>query len=339
MERAEYQLGLFGEEEPRHREEPELSFYEKFIVAFSGGKDSLACLLHLLELGIPKEKIELWHHRIDGVTGSLMDWPITESYCQAIADALDIPLLFSWKEGGFEREMLRSNTATAPIYFQTPEGLSKTGGLGPVGTRHKFPQVSANLAVRWCSAYLKIDVAAAALRNDRRFQNSRTLVITGERAEESPGRAKYATFEPHKADRRHGKLLRHIDHWRPVHQWPEEDVWAIIERHRINPHPAYWLGFGRVSCMKCIFGSPNQWATVREIDPDGFNTIADYEKQFGLTIHRLRSVTERADEGIAYKSAHSKWRDIALSKKFEEPIFLDSWKMPDGAFGESVGPS
>lgn len=52
------------------------SSYDVVIVAFSGGKDSLACLLHLLELGVPRSKIELWHHDVDGREGStLMDWP------------------------------------------------------------------------------------------------------------------------------------------------------------------------------------------------------------------------------------------------------------------------
>lgn len=60
--------------------------YDRVCIAFSGGKDSLALLLHVLELGVPREKIELHHHLVDGREGStLMDWPITESYCEAIA--------------------------------------------------------------------------------------------------------------------------------------------------------------------------------------------------------------------------------------------------------------
>lgn len=313
--------------------------YDHVIVAFSGGKDSLACLLHLLDLGVPKDRIELWHHLVDGRESSLMDWPVTEDYCLAIAQAFGVRIFFSWKEGGFEREMLRQDSPTAPIHFETPDGESVVGGNGPNGTRQKFPQVSGNLAVRWCSAYLKIDVAAAALRNDLRFTDAKTLVVTGERAEESAGRAKYAAFEPHKADLRHGAKQRLIDHWRPVHQWREADVWKIIQKHRVNPHPAYWLGFGRTSCMKCIFGNPNQWATVRNIDPPGFFAVSDFETRFGVSIHRKKSVLESAYEGRAYSSSSGTWRKIAMSKNYHEPVFLEHWTIPPGAYADGCGPT
>lgn len=41
--------------------------YDAILVAFSGGKDSLACLLHLLDLGVDRSKIELWHHDVGSV--------------------------------------------------------------------------------------------------------------------------------------------------------------------------------------------------------------------------------------------------------------------------------
>ncbi len=324
----------------------DLASYDHIIVAFSGGKDSWACLLHLLDLDVAREKIELWHHLVDGRECSrLMDWPITESYCRAAAAAFSLPIYFSWKVGGFEREMLKEKQRTAPTCFEVPGGKVKQigGKTGKLGTRLKFPQVSGNLAVRWCSSYLKIQVAEAALRNQERFRNARTLFVTGERAQESKNRAKYATFEPHSQDRRSSKKLkRHIDHWRPVHSWRERKVWQIMEKYRINAHPAYKLGWGRVSCMKCIFGSSNQWASNLAIDPAGTQAIDDYERQFGLTISRGGlSVLQRVDiDGVAYQMEEADIK-AALSTEYHEPIILPlgTWELPAGAYGENCGPT
>ncbi len=319
---------------------PNLLDYDRYHVLFSAGKDSLACLLTLLESGVPRAKIELHHHLVDGREGvHLMDWPITEAYCRAIADAFDIPITFSHRVGGFEREMLRDGTATAPVTIPYEGGYRTVGGDGPAGRRHKFPQVSANLSVRWCSAALKIDCYARYVTHGPKFLFGKTLVLTGERAEESKARANYKQFEPHRCDNRAGtKVKRYIDVWRAVHQWKEQEVWDIIKRWKVVSHPAYHLGFGRCSCRCCIFGSKDQWATVRAIAPEQFNVIAGYEREFKVTIHRKDTVTQRADAGVPYET-DPKWVAIANSTTFDIPVFTDNWELPKGAFGDSCGPS
>lgn len=323
----------------------DLHGYDHYLVAFSGGKDSVAAVLDLKEHGVAMEKVELWHHEVDGREGSrLMDWPCTPAYCRAFAEAFQLSFYASWRTGGFEREMLRENTQTAPVKFEKPGGkVVQVGGeRGKAGTRLRFPQVSADLRVRWCSAYLKIDVMATAIRNQERFQGKRTLVISGERAEESPCRAHYATFEPHRADRRRSeKLSRHIDHHRPVHGWSEAEVWSLLERHRVNPHPAYRLGWGRVSCAACIFGGSDQWASLRAVNPVQFSQVAEYERRFGWTIKRGESLTAVADRGQPYPSLSQEAVAAALAEEWREPIILPPgqvWKLPAGAFGDSLGP-
>lgn len=324
---------------------PNLSDYDRILVAFSGGKDSLACVLHLIEQGVPPSRIELHHHDVDGGGRIFMDWGSTPAYCRAVAKALGLPIYFSHKIGGFEREMLRNGDRTAPIAWQTTDGTWRsTGGTGgTLGVRRKFPQVASNLSVRWCSAYLKVDVLASLIRNEARFLTGKTLVVTGERAEESDARATYATFEPDRADNRDGpRVARHVDHWRPVLHWAEAEVWAIIERHHILPHPAYRLGWGRLSCMTCIFGSPNQWATIRAVFPARFAAIADREAEFGVTINRKRAtVTQLADRGTPYAAALA-LPDLARSadsRDWNEPVVTDRWSLPAGAFGENAGPT
>jgi len=316
--------------------------YERIVVAFSGGKDSLACLLLLLEHGVSPQRIELWHHCVDGfgLANALMDWPVTEDYCRQVANAFGIPIYYSWKEGGFETEMLRSESHTRPVWFESPDGIVRIAGTGGSrSTRLRFPQVSASLSTRWCSAYLKIDVASKALNHQSRFNHSTTLFITGERAQESSSRASYAVFESHRNDRRFGKLKRHVDHFRPVHAWSEREVWDIIERHNVNPHPAYRLGWGRLSCMACIFGSANQWASVRKIAPDRFSRIAAYEEQFACTINRKHSVGGLADRGSPYGAISDNLAELAMSASFNEPVIVSDWVLPAGAFGESSGPT
>ena len=315
---------------------PDLGAYRRFVVAFSGGKDSLAAVLHLLSLGVPPHAIELHHHDVDGRGPTFMDWPCTAGYVRAIADHLGIPVYFSWREGGFARELDRNDAPTAPIRFETPDGLGQAGGNGPAGTRGLFPQTAADLRVRWCSPSLKIDVLAAAIRNQPRYLDGRTLVVTGERAEESPARAHYAAFERHRT----ATANRAVDHWRAVHDWTEAQVWDAIAASRIRPHPAYVLGWGRLSCRTCIFGSPDQWATVRLVFPAAFRRVQVREAASGKTIHRSLDVAQLADRGIPFAAATRHPDELAQAEDAEWrlPVLARSWSLPAGAFGDSSGP-
>ena len=320
--------------------------YDLYVVAFSGGKDSLACLLHLLELGIPKSKIELWHHRIDGAESDLLfDWICTDDYIKKIGEAMRIPVYFSWREGGLEKEMLRENTPTAAVYFETPDGLRKSGGISPkLGTRLQFPQISADLSVRWCSSYGKISIMDVAIAHQERFKGIKTLVITGERRLESVSRSKYPEFLPH----RKMTKTRHVDHWRTVIDWTEEQIWEIIARWQINPHISYKLGWGRCSCMLCIFSSNDQLASAYKLFPERIQKMTDYETSFGKTISYKKvkgeivqtSILERAKFGTPFRMNEE---DIAQarSENYFQPIILSSgeWQLPLGAFGDMAGPT
>ncbi len=63
------------------------------------------------------------------------------------------------------------------------------------------------------------------IRNQDRFLDRRTLIVTGERVEESRARKGYATFDPDRSDTRTGtRRRRRVDHWRPVHGLTEVAV-------------------------------------------------------------------------------------------------------------------
>lgn len=166
--------------------------------------------------------------------------------------------------------------------------------------------------------------------------------MTGERAEESTARANYEEFEPHRSDNRDGKRVkRHVDQWRPVHKWTEDQVWEIIERYKVRPHPAYRLGWGRVSCAACIFGNANQWASLKHVSPKQFHSVSAYETKWGVTIKRDENISQTASRGDVYESAKNKdLARVATSKIYTENIIVEGvWELPSGAYGDSCGPT
>lgn len=162
--------------------------YNHVIVNFSGGKDSVACALWAIE-NFGRERVELQHQCVDGRPGSphVFDWVCTEGYCSALAEHLRVPIYFSWREGGIIREMQRENSKTAGVTFQTPTGeihvpigdqaedatrrvLGPDGRVAP-GMSPAWPAQSADLATRWCSRLVKVDVGRRVINYDPRFSH------------------------------------------------------------------------------------------------------------------------------------------------------------------------
>ena len=324
-----------------------LGSYDKVVVGFSGGKDSIACVLRLLDLGVPAEKIRLWHHDVDGMGENFMDWPVTRAYCRAFAEAFGMELRFSWREGGFLAETLKENAQSRCVAFELEQldddGLPvvkvQASSKAAVSTRRMFPALGANLQTRWCSAMLKIDVMSYAMRNDPAYDHGRFLVVTGERRQESANRATYPEWDLHRVNSK--ARTTHV--WRPVIDLKEEDVWNLMKAHGVRPHPAYELGFGRTSCMGCIFGNKDQWATVKDLAPQAFDKISGLEKEFGHTIRKGVSIEELAAQGVSTAlEADPALRVVSQHEDYSmDDIIVPEglWELPPGAFKECGGPT
>lgn len=382
-----------------------LEEYDLIAVLMSGGKDSVACFYKLLELGVPKHRIELWHHDIDGGHPTRrMDWKCTRNYVQALADAEGVNLRTSWRVNGFFGELYRIG-ASEPIEWMEPDtGETRQCRLSPryleclrikqaateemeeqlieYGHRMKFPMKTGDLSRRWCSAYLKIVVADTVMRNlsqlgeleqlkEKRHQipvksgsrqgcqcgeslkdgvmsnlenprqNVKILVVSGERRGESASRSKYNEMEIHRTNAEK-RAKRTVHQWRPVIDYSEKDVWEVLKRHKINPHPAYRAGWNRCSCAMCIFSTPRLFAGIREIYPVEFEQLKQDEKILGFTLDNKYDLETFV--GDAKSCVY--WRDTSAIHSLRtgefnmDDIYVGAkWMYPAGAFhGAEGGP-
>lgn len=385
-----------------------LEEYDLIVVLISGGKDSVACYLKLIELGVPKEKIEFWHHDIDGGHPTRrMDWKCTQNYVKALADAEGVKLRVSYRVNGFFGELYRIG-ASEPIEWidpdtgeirqcklssnylkcrelkeQATEEMEEL--LKQYGYRMKFPAKTGDLSRRWCSAYLKICVADTVVSNLDRLgeleelsgkrhkfpakggthsgrwcsgnlkaavqdsvtanleetkHDKKILIVSGERRGESAGRSKYNEMEIHRTNAT-AKAHRVVHQWRCCIDYSEKDVWELLKRHHINPHPCYRIGWNRCSCMMCIFSTPRLFAGVKELFPDAYASLRHDEEVLGFTLDNKKNL----DEFIGDTPSCVCWNDkkaihsILTGEFGTEDIYTENWNYPVGAFHGADGGS
>ena len=385
-----------------------LEEYDLIVVLFSGGKDSTACFLKLLELGVPKGKIELWHHDIDGGHPSrTMDWKCTRNYVEAVAKAFDVKLRVSYRVNGFFGELYRLG-ASEPIEWidpdtgevkqcklsnnylkckeikeQATEEMEKL--LKEYGFRMKFPAKSPDLSRRWCYAYLKICVADTVVSNldslhelellggkrhkfpakggthqgrwcsgnlkaavqdsvTSNLENTRSdkkiLIVSGERRGESAGRAKYNEMEIHRTNAE-AKAHRTVHQWRCCIDYTEKDVWELLKRHKVNPHPCYRIGWNRCSCMTCIFSTPRLFAGIKELFPEEWEALKQDERILGFTLDNKTDLESfvGCTPSCVVRDDKQALNSILTGQFIEDDVFVDDWKYPVGAFHGADGGS
>ena len=347
-----------------------LEMYDLVIVLISGGKDSIACYYKLLELGVPKSKIEFWHHDIDGGHPSrTMDWRCTANYIRSFAEAEQIPLRVSWRKNGYFGELYRIGASelieyvdpeTGEIYQCPPSkkymecqklkvaAISEMENkLAEFGYRMKFPMKSGDLSRRWCSAYLKIMVADTVLRNmnsvaanlTKTRMDIKLLIVSGERRGESVGRSKYNEIEIHRTNAV-SKHHRTVHQWRPVIDYSEKDIWEVLKRHKVNPHPCYRAGWNRCSCAMCIFSTPQLFAGIRELYPKEYALLCQDEKVLGFTLDNhcdLETYIGSADSCVYHGDKEAIQSLLTGEFPVESVYVKDKWKYPVGAFHGAAG--
>ena len=170
--------------------------------------------------------------------------------------------------------------------------------------------------------------------------DTKLLIISGERRQESAGRSKYNEMELHRANAT-ARAHRLVHQWRSVIDWDEAQVWEIIKRWRIAPHPCYAAGWNRCSCAMCIFSLPRHWAGIRELFPDWVSAVEEDERILGFTLDNKMTLAEYIGDAkscVCHDNAQAIYQltsgDFTLAD-----VEQAEWVLPAGAFqGVDGGP-
>ncbi|WP_404839404.1 phosphoadenosine phosphosulfate reductase family protein [Aeromonas media] len=227
-----------------------------FVSNHSGGKDSQAMLIKLLEL-IPPSQLIVVHASLGAV-----EWPGAMELARDQAADAGLPFIVATA-----RKTLLEMVARR--FENRPEVPS-------------WPSAS----TRQCTSDLKRGPIQREIRAYAKAKGFKTIVnCLGLRAQESPGRAKRKAFRKNETDS--NSVLTWYE-WLPVHDLLTDEVFATIRDAEQEPHYAYALGNERLSCVFCIMSSRNDLKNGAEHRSELLKQYAEMEGITGYTMHMSR---------------------------------------------------
>jgi 3'-phosphoadenosine 5'-phosphosulfate sulfotransferase (PAPS reductase)/FAD synthetase len=244
-----------------------------FVANHSGGKDSQAMLIKILER-VPAKQVLVVHASLGEI-----EW-----------------------EGALELAQKQAADAGVPFVVARANWLDGSTKTFLNMAEHRFadrPDVPSfpSSEQRQCTSDLK---RGPIQREILRFMKARKLKLVvncaGMRAAESTDRRKLAPFvhlntQLNKAGKPKNQLARagrEAYEWLPIHSLETLDVWCVIRGAGQHPHPAYSAGNERLSCVFCIMGSRNDLARGAQARPELFAQYVAMEKATGYTMHMSR---------------------------------------------------
>lgn len=232
-----------------------------FVINHSGGKDSQAMMIKMLEM-VPKAQTIVIH-----ATLGEAEWPGALEHAQAQAVAADVPFIVA-QAGKTFFDMVEHRFATRP---DAPS----------------FPSAS----YRQCTSDLKRGPIEREIRRYAKANGYTKIVsCTGVRAQESAARAKQ---EPFKKNELQSIAGRQWFNWCPIFTLSTAEVFATIAGAGQKAHWAYAAGNERLSCMFCIMGSKKDLKNAAKHNPELAGKYIALEKKTGYTMHMSRkSLTE-----------------------------------------------
>lgn len=241
---------------------PDLDFFSDYIIGISGGKDSTATALWMLDR-FPKDKIHLVHNP----TGA--GWPENVSYLEYLEDFLNHKII-SVAAGDFPFPTERDDWYSGPTLFDMIRG------------RGRWP----SFWTRYCTRYLKqVPIRQYA------YQFSNPLLVFGIRADESKGRSqlnKYDTDDKGYSD----WVVYKTPKYHPILEWSKDDVYSLLDMSGVKHNPIYQYT-DRVGCWCCPL--KNGLSDIKSFcrrHPDLAYQAFELEKEIGHTWKYNKSIGE-----------------------------------------------
>ena len=221
------------------------------ILSLSGGKDSTAMGLNLLEQG----------YKVGDFTPVFIDtgWEDTSTY-----------EYLKYLEGKLGK--ITTLRAEVPIREEDRKKIQKIedilGFLSPMVRLIYKNRMFPSGARKWCTPLLKIE----PLKKFFSSLDSDAINLVGIRREESPRRSTYLEWEWSDAF----DCYTH----RPLIDWKEKEVIDIHNRNNVLPNNLYLKGFSRVGCFPCIYTRKKE---IRLLTEKRIEVIRLLEKDIGHT--------------------------------------------------------
>jgi len=232
----------------------------RIIVSMSGGKDSTAMALNLLEKGYSASEFD----RVFVDTG----WEHSSTY-----EYLDY---LEEKIGKITR--LR---AEIPIRDEDREKISRIESLlgfeSPMVRLIYKNRMFPSGARKWCTPLLKIEPLKTYFKN----LEEDAVNLVGIRREESPRRANYLEWE-------YNEGFECYTH-RPIIDWSEQEVIDIHHRNNVLPNNLYIKGFSRVGCYPCIYTKKKEISLLTDKCID---IIRIMEEDLGNTFFKVAPIDD-----------------------------------------------
>jgi 3'-phosphoadenosine 5'-phosphosulfate sulfotransferase (PAPS reductase)/FAD synthetase len=239
-----------------------------FAVNHSGGKDSQAMLIRLLDR-VPARQLVVVHADLGDV-----EWQGTQEHARRQAEAAGLPFLVATAVTSFFG-MVERRFATRPDAPSFPSA------------KH-----------RQCTSDLKRGPIDREVRRYAKANGFSTVVnCIGIRAAESSARSK---LQPLKTSTRNSVAGRAWFDLLPIFDLTTDQVFATIRDAGQEPHWAYAAGNERLSCVFCIMGSSRDLANGARHNPALLDRFVALEQRTGYTMHMSQKpLLQLIEEGKA----------------------------------------